>query len=183
MDEEDGLALPTDLMGEPVMKIVQRTPDAANRLEDHYDQADDRADIEEENGEKVRSAIWRRASEKTALLALVFAISRSGAEPTARIEITLEDANRAIAVNNFLTRRMVWEFSQREAMSQWQAKWMPLIQKMKIGDEVTRRDFNRKCRGALQPRELEQAIKTAESAGYLKVVQRSRGGLGFIRLK
>jgi hypothetical protein len=52
----------------------------------------------------IRSAIWSRTAEKTNKLALLFACSRADEDwPTIR----LEDADRAIRLNNWLTRRML----------------------------------------------------------------------------
>ena len=54
----------------------------------------------------LRSAIWSRAAEKTNKLALLFACSRSVGDDWPVIR--LEDADRAIRLNNWLTRRMLW---------------------------------------------------------------------------
>jgi len=53
----------------------------------------------------LRSAIWSRAAEKTNKLALLFACSRSTGDDWPIIR--LEDADRAIRLNNWLTRRML----------------------------------------------------------------------------
>ena len=78
----------------PVMPI---TADALNRINGHFDGIDERGDGEEHNA----NAIWSRAAEKTSKLALLAACSRSS------LMIELQDADWAIAVTNFLTRRLV----------------------------------------------------------------------------
>ncbi len=83
--------------------VLARTDEAIERLENHYEDIDDKADEESERGDAFRAAVWRRASEKTARFAMMFAVSRHG--KVKGCEITLDDANRAIKVSNFLIRR------------------------------------------------------------------------------
>lgn len=71
--------------------------DALKRINDHIDGIDERGEGEERNA----NALWSRAAEKTSKLALLAACSRSAEV----IEMT--DMNWAIAVTNFLTRRLV----------------------------------------------------------------------------
>ena len=98
------------------MKVLQRSQEAEDRLEDHYDAISaTRREQAKKGGDCSESVIWNRASEKTAKLALIFAASR-GAD---RIE--LQDADRAIAVNNHLTRRVVRVYRNR-IKSEYQEK-------------------------------------------------------------
>jgi hypothetical protein len=86
-------------------------------------------------------------------------------------------------VNNFLTRRMIHEFSQREAKSMWQEIWMPIVQKLTIRVPVSRRDFNRMARGAVDTKKMQQAVATAKEAGYLKLSKDPKGGEIYTRLE
>jgi hypothetical protein len=83
-------------------KRVERDESAHARLHQHTLDISKRRMTED----PLRSAIWSRAAEKTNKLALLFACSRSTGEdwPT----ILREDADRAIRLNNWLTRRMLW---------------------------------------------------------------------------
>ncbi len=175
-DSEDETLLPDDLFGEPTMKVVRRSKDACDRLEEHFVQCEDRADEEEESGDKLRAAIWRRAGEKTALLALIFAISRHKAEPTEDMTLELEDANRAIEISNFLTRRMVIEFESREMKTEWQKIWMPIIQKIKIGETISKRALHQRASGRVKARDLKSVVETAHEAGYVSLSQGERKG-------
>jgi hypothetical protein len=80
---------------------VDRDEQAQQRLHQHTLDISRRRMTED----PTRSAIWSRAAEKTHKLALLFACSRCNGEcwPTIR----LEDADRAIRLNNWLTRRML----------------------------------------------------------------------------
>lgn len=90
------------------LKVMARSDEAADRLDDHYDAISDRQIAKQRNGASLpEQTIWARASEKAAKLALLFAASR-GSEV-----IELCDADRAIAVNNFLTRRIVKVYENR----------------------------------------------------------------------
>jgi hypothetical protein len=92
--------------------LVDIQPGAHPRKVDRDEQADARLrqhtlDISKRRmtEDPTRSAIWSRAAEKTVKLALLFACSRANGEnwPT----VQLEDADRAIRLNNWLTRRML----------------------------------------------------------------------------
>ncbi len=90
------------------LEVIRRTDEAADRLDEHYDAISDRQIEKQRKGASLpEQTIWARASEKTAKLALLFAVSRGSST------IELVDADRAIAVNNFLTRRVVKVYENR----------------------------------------------------------------------
>ena len=94
--------------GASSLEIIERTDEAADRLDDHYDAISDRQIVKQRSGASLpEQTIWARASEKTAKLALLFAVSRGSSK------IEKQDADRAIAVNNFLTRRVVKVYENR----------------------------------------------------------------------
>ncbi len=82
----------------PDPPVTEITADALKRILKHIDGIDERGDGEERNA----NAIWSRAAEKTSKLALLAACSRSSSQ-----KIEIQDADWAIAVTNFLTRRLV----------------------------------------------------------------------------
>ena len=75
--------------------------DALERFESHLDAIDERKKADGVEG----AALWSRAGEKVAKLALLFAISRQ--RETEEIVIGVEDVNLAIKLSNWLTRRML----------------------------------------------------------------------------
>ena len=99
MDLQPGSGNLADIQPGANPRRVERDEAAQRRLHQHM------LDISERrmNEEPVRAALWSRAGENTNKLALLFACSRCRCEdwPT----ITLQDADRAIKLNNWLTRR------------------------------------------------------------------------------
>lgn len=98
----------SEMLNKTEMTVIPRSKEAAERLDGHFIQ------IRRTTREKIKAgtslpeqSIWSRASEKTAKLALIFAVSRGS------MTIEIEDANRAIAVNNHLTRRVVKVYKNR----------------------------------------------------------------------
>ena len=87
---------------------VGRTPEAIKRFRQHDLNIRLKNLDHDGEGQTVELSLWSRANEKTAKFALLFAISRwmkhSGSGvPT----ITKEDMDRAIALSNFLVRRLI----------------------------------------------------------------------------
>jgi hypothetical protein len=97
-----------DEIAPATLKIMKRSPEATERLDNHYIQIRRKTRAKIKAGTSLpEQSIWSRASEKTAKLALLFAASRGS-----RV-IEIEDANRAIAVNNHITRRVVRAYQNR----------------------------------------------------------------------
>lgn len=93
---------------------VLRTEDADNRLNEHTMAISDRRMRED----PIPAAIWSRAAEKTIKLALLFACSRwDGARVPV---IRLDDVNRAIRLNNWVTRKMLRQADRHVAGSEFE---------------------------------------------------------------
>jgi hypothetical protein len=99
MDLQPGSGNLADIQPGANPRRVERDEAAQRRLHQHMLDISERRMSEE----PVRAALWSRAGENTNKLALLFACSRCRCEdwPT----ITLQDADRAIKLNNWLTRR------------------------------------------------------------------------------
>jgi len=101
MDKETGAGNLAELDGGSP-QAIEADPDAEERLRTHAVAISDRRKAEK----PVNAAIWSRVAEKTNKIALLFAASRwtpGGLLPS----ISMEDADRAIKLNNWLTRRML----------------------------------------------------------------------------
>jgi len=101
MDKETGAGNLAELDGGSP-QAIEADPDAEERLRTHAVAISDRRKTEK----PVNAAIWSRVAEKTNKIALLFAASRwtpGGLLPS----ISMEDADRAIKLNNWLTRRML----------------------------------------------------------------------------
>jgi len=135
-------------------KLVMHTEEARQRLDEHTLAISDKR-MEEDT---VDAAIWSRTAEKTGKLALLFACSRfSGTEwPT----VQKEDADRAIRLNNFLTRRMLWQAQNSVAETDFHRS-LNYVQKIlddADGAWVSLSTITQKTR-RLSPRERKDALQ------------------------
>jgi len=94
-------------------RVMQWTPEAKKRLHNHTKQIAHKRMSEE----PITAAIWSRTAEKTSKLAMLFAASRYSGEQMP--DITLDDANRAVRLCNYLTRRMIWRATEHVADTQF----------------------------------------------------------------
>ena len=96
------------------------------------------------NESPTESAIWTRAPEKTNKLALLFACSRWEGEtwPTIR----LQDAELAIKLNNWLTRRVLNRAELHISDSGYQRDCLKLLRTLKTRPEWTMTEIIRKAR-------------------------------------
>lgn len=109
--------------------------DAEARLDEHLDAIAVKRDGEELS----RAAIWSRAGEKTSKLALLFACSNAIGLP---IRVTLKDVDRAIRVNNWLTRKMLRKAHDHVSENEQEGKVkrvMRILQKKMTMSEFVRK--------------------------------------------
>ena len=138
----------------PILKI---NDDAKRRLLQHF------GDIAEQRiGEhEVDAAIWSRTSEKSSKLALLSACSR------ASTTIETIDAEWAIAVANFLTRRMIAMIKGNVASSDFERKVQRLLRVVKDeGNVITQRDFSRRTQW-LPAKERNEIVAQLKDSGSL----------------
>jgi len=76
---------------------------ARKRLKEHQWEIAERR-VKEDS---IRAAVWSRTAEKSYKLALIFACSRVADPSAGSLQITLEDADNAVRLSNWLTRRMI----------------------------------------------------------------------------
>jgi hypothetical protein len=159
---------PGDLSEEnPLPEVAECTPEAARRLDGHFRGICDRRMREDDT----RAALWSRASGKTAKLALLAACSRCTCQE--RIQIETCDADWAVAVSNWLTKRMLYQayrhvsHNQREGDSK---RLLRLLAKPMTRSEITRKTqwLGRRQREEILAELMESgevAMRTEESAG------------------
>jgi hypothetical protein len=114
----------------------------------------------------LRSAIWSRAAEKTNKLALLFACSRSEGEDWPVIR--LEDADRAIRLNNWLTRRMLWAADKHVANSEHERavnRFRALFRE-RPGQPWTLTELSRRTRQWTKKQRME-ILQTLLDGGYI----------------
>ena len=146
----------------PVMAI---TADALKRINGHFDGIDEHSDGEERNA----NAIWSRAAEKTSKLALLAACSRSSNK------IERPDADWAIAVTNFLTRRLVALVRGNVAGSDHERKIQRLIRSVSdAGGVLSSAELSRKTQWLpLKERQLI-VVQLLESGSLIDVCRATK---------
>ena len=101
-----------DINPEPI--VIAESAEAAARRDEHW-----KAIRTRQQGERsIRAALWSRAGQRSAQLALLFAASRqTGCE-----SMTIErcDWDLAIRINNWSTRKLVWHCEEHMAESGYQ---------------------------------------------------------------
>jgi hypothetical protein len=107
----------------------------------------------------IRSAIWSRAAEKTNKLALLFACSRAEGEDWPTIQI--EDADRAIRLNNWLTRRMLQAADRHVSGSEFerQVNQVRSLLLERPGGWWTMTEITRRTR-KLTPKQRQEVLQT-----------------------
>jgi len=107
----------------------------------------------------IRSAIWSRAAEKTNKLALLFACSRAEGEDWPTIQ--LEDADRAIRLNNWLTRRMLQAADRHVSGSEFerQVNQVRSLLLERPGGWWTMTEITRRTR-KLTPKQRQEVLQT-----------------------
>ncbi len=141
-------------------KRVDRDEAAHSRLHTHTLDISKRRMTEN----PLRSAIWSRAAEKTNKLALLFACSRSTGEdwPT----ILREDADRAIRLNNWLTRRMLMAADKHVSGSEFgrMVNSMRSLLAERPGEPWTLTAITRRTR-KLTPKQRADVLQTLVQSG------------------
>jgi len=121
----------------PVPHRIEYDDDARDRMQEHFDGIDERR-IKETN---IPAALWSRQTEKSAKLALIFAASR--ARNSIDFSVSLDDVNRSIKINNWITRkilRRVFEFVSENEQEAKVKKFMKVLStKPMTLNELTRK--------------------------------------------
>jgi len=152
-------------------KMLHWSPEAEQRLDSHGDRISDRR-IEED---PVTAAIWSRASEKTNKIAMLFACSRFDGGEWPQIE--LEDAERAIRLNNWLTRKMLWQADRHVSQSDFHRNCNYVLRKLQEtpGQWMALGDLTRKTR-RLNPRDRRDILQHLLTEGTIEAEDVASGG-------
>ena len=135
-------------------KLLNYTPDAYQRHKEHSVNISKRRQKED----PVPAAIWSRVAEKTAKLTMLIACSRfdGGEWP----EMTLEDVELAIRLNNWITRRMLWQADRHISQSDFHRDCQYVLRKLqeKKNSWFSLSELTRKTR-KLSPRDRQEVLK------------------------
>jgi hypothetical protein len=154
----------------PRCLTVETSPDAVERLDAHLDAICERREKELSTS----AAVWSRSGEKTAKLALLFACSRWAGEPGTAPVIEYADVDRAVAVTNWLTRRMLrkaFDHVSENGAEELKKKVLRTI----VG-EMTWNELTRRTQWLRGSRERNEVMQDLQAAGYVVIEQRDTGG-------
>ncbi|MDV6034539.1 MAG: DUF3987 domain-containing protein [Phycisphaera sp. RhM] len=96
----------------PEWRVIPRSLEAENLLEDYYDDLAEESDAMLQQGNSALAAVTRRADEKCAKFAMVYMLSRVAKFPQTVWEITEDDAEKAIRLTEHLRKRMASQIRQ-----------------------------------------------------------------------
>ena len=149
---------------------IDADADATDRLRDHAIEISNRRKSEE----SVTAAIWSRHAEKTNKIAMLFASSRYGPGESWPI-IRLDDADKAIRLNNWLTRRMLKRAGMHISENQTEKEHLKVLRLIQTQSEWTSTELARKMRW-LKARDRREILTTLQEAGDIVAEERTTGG-------
>jgi hypothetical protein len=126
----------------PTPKLIPKTPEADARHEQHCNEVHGR----HEGEDREHSALWSRAPEKAAKLALLHACCSVSNPADARI--TVESVDWARALVNHATRSILAKVESRMCLSRWAAEkeraWSKVTSGMSLSDFIRKTQWIRK---------------------------------------
>ena len=151
--------------------VMKWTADAEDRLFQHAKEIADRRMSEE----PIPAAIWSRTAEKSNKLAMLFAASRydGGHVP----DITLDDADLAVRLCNYLTRRMIWRATEHVAETQF-ARDLVAVQRVlesQRGQWVALSSISKQTR-SMEPKQRKAVLTQLLTEGTVQFQEVPTGG-------
>ncbi|WP_436716632.1 primase C-terminal domain-containing protein [Roseiconus lacunae] len=134
------------------------TSEAAKRFRQHMDRVYEKSISEPDDV----SAVWSRSPGKAGKLALLLAASRQTQRED--IQISLEDVERAIAISNWLTRRLLHAVEGRVCENQQEERTKRVLRMLKA--PMTATQISRKTQW-LKKREREEVLDTLLESGQV----------------
>jgi hypothetical protein len=149
---------------------IQRDEAAHKRLHEHAIKISKRRMTEE----PITAAIWSRAAEKTVKLAMLFACSRASGKYIPVIQ--LEDAELAIRMNNWITRRILQQADRHVSGSPFgqMVNEMRTLLRSRSG-EWSMREITRKTQ-KLKPKDRMDILNTLLQSGCILQTERETAG-------
>lgn len=144
----------------PTPTVVPYEAPARARINAHLRGICDRR----KNEDDVTAALWTRTTGRTARLALIHAASRQTGEMNQRVDVC--DVDWAIAVSNWLTRRMVRQVHRHVAENDWERsvkRMLRVLDRPLTGSQLTRRTQ------WLRGRERDEMLATLIQSGQVTV--------------
>ena len=143
-------------------KLINWAPGAYERIKDHSMSISNKRKTED----RVVAAIWSRVAEKTTKLAMLLACSRFCGEEWP--DITLEDVELAIRLNNWITRKMLWQADRHISQSDFHKDCQHVLRKLQDQKGwMTLSTLTRKTR-RLNPRDRQQVLQHLLTEGTIE---------------
>lgn len=176
-----------DEMDERVIwNVASRSKEAKERFRDHDLNIRLKNIDHEDQMQDVETSVWSRANEKTAKLALLYAMSRWAMEESSSPPvITIEDMERAVKLSNFLARRLIKSIKTQVHDSTADADVVELLRVLakKQGDKGSVRSSDiyrvnplKKLKAANRDKQL---LELMQIQGYLTLGHSENGGATF----
>jgi hypothetical protein len=151
----------------PQPRVLEYSEEAQIRFVTHENAIDDRRRTES----RMHANLWARTAEKTAKLALIHAVSRTRTNPQT---IEIEDVEFAIAISNFLTRRMIANCQQWMSDNEHEANTKKVLRIIDgCGrDGITGKELQRKTQW-LKARDRTEIINHLAETGQIVSEERA----------
>lgn len=157
-------------------KTITATKEASDRLYSHASEISSKRKGEE----TAQAALWSRAGEKAQKLALLFACSR-WAPGEEWPEITAEDADRAVKLANFLTRRTLKRAGLHVAGSLFERDLLKMLRIIRSKPEWTASELARAFRAPSRHR--RELIDTLVEAEQVERYSHDTGGRPVVKIR
>lgn len=150
--------------------VIEADEDAGDRLKQHAIDIS----LRRKREDPVRAAIWSRAAEKTNKLALLFAASR-WTKDAEWPSVTLQDADLAVRLNNWLTRRLLDRAGLHVAENVSEQNLLRILRLIQSKDEWTKSELTRASRW-LKARDRNDILTALEEGEQITKKEISTGG-------
>lgn len=157
---------------QPITAVYK--PDATSRISGHFAEICRRRNSEDDT----RAALWSRTTGKTAKLALLLACSREVVGPL--ITIQLDDVERAIAISNWLTRRMIYQAYRHVSRNEREGNHKRVLRLLTNG--LTKSELTRKTQW-LSRRDRDEIVNELIECGEVEAVEEKIAKTTVTRLK
>lgn len=157
----------------PTPLVATYSSEAKDRIADHFAGIHQKRVSEPET----TAAVWSRTGEKTSKLALIFACSRMTEFPPI---IDLQDAERAIKISNWLTRRMLQKATEHIAENETEGRLKRVLRLLET--PLTMSELTRKTQW-LRSKERQEIIQTLVSANLAVIEEQATATKPLTRIR
>lgn len=147
---------------DPGVELIEKTPDADQRHEVYTQLVNDK----HENEDEVRRAIWSRAPEKSAKLALIHACCDCRTANLRDVRIDLQSVEWGIKLANYSTRLVLHNSSNNVSSSRYEHEKKRLWRH--ISDRIALNELTRKSQW-LKPQDRTAILRDLEESGAISI--------------